>query len=268
MEASSAPSGRGTAAFFSGGVDSFYTALRNRDDLAALVFVGGIDLRLDDPDRERVMGGVRSAAEELGLPLVEVATDLRMFTDPFVPWVSAHGAGLASVALLLAPWFDRVLVPATQTYGSLTPLGSHPLLDPLWSTDAVEIVHDGCEANRLEKIEAIAASDTAARWLRVCPQHPGGANCGECEKCLRTTVGIRIAGLSERFASLPPLRDAELRRVARVVIPGRGLTWREFLGAAERAGTDPRLRRALRAAFRRRRRRDRHDRRRLGLPPR
>ena len=39
-----------------------------------------------------------------------------------------------------------------MTYAHLGPLGSHPLLDPLWSSEDVELVHDGCEATRLDKL--------------------------------------------------------------------------------------------------------------------
>jgi hypothetical protein len=250
--------GTGVGAFFTGGVDSFYTALKRREELTGLVFVHGFDVPLADAGRrEHVSNGVRAAAAELGLPLLEVETDIRSFSDQSVKWLDYHGAALASVALLLAPWFRRVYVPATMTYATLDPLGSHPLVDPLWSTEDVELVHDGCEATRLDKLRVIAGCEAARDWLRVCPKNWGGTyNCGHCEKCLRTMVALRLLDLSGDFSSLPTLDEQALRRVARANVPGNGATWKVYLHAANKAGGDRALARALRRALRRRRARD------------
>ena len=251
-------SGRGCATFFTGGVDSFYTAIKRRDELTGLVFVHGFDVPLAETAlRERVVHGLRRAADGLGLPLLEVETDVRTYSDRSVRWVDYHGAALASVALLLAPWFRRIYVPATMTYGSLDALGSHPLVDPLWSTDDIELVHDGCEASRLEKLRTLVNNDAALAVLRVCPRNWGGEyNCGRCEKCLRTMVAVRLLGPPQPFASLPDLDALGLRRVARTRIPGNGATWRVYLRAADGPDGDPALARALRRALRRRQLRD------------
>ena len=72
---------------------------------------------------------------------------------------------------------------------------SHPALDPLWSTEAVEVVHDGAETRRVDKVAALAASPLALRYLRVCWENRGGAyNCGRCGKCMRTMVDLDLAG--------------------------------------------------------------------------
>ena len=256
---------RGVAVLFSGGVDSFYTVLRRRHEIDALVFVHGLDVRLDDPLRESVVDGVRSAAAELGLVLVEVATDVRQTTDRFVPWEDSHGAALAAVAHLLSDRFHTALVPATSTYDALYPLGSHPLVDPLWGSERVRLVHDGCEADRVQKTQRIAASPVARRWLRVCPRYGGEPyNCGQCEKCLRTMVGARLAGVPDAFATLPPMRGAQrLRELSRVRIKGRGTTWDRYRLLARRTTRDRALQAALDVAWARyrfRERRVRHPR--------
>ena len=250
-----AVSGRGAAAFFTGGVDSFYSAVQRRTELTGLVFVHGFDVALADTAlRARVASDLHRAAAALGLPLFEVETNVRDLSDPSVQWLDYHGAALAAVALLLAPWFQTVYVPATMTYATLDPLGSHPLVDPLWSTDDVELVHDGCEANRLEKLRAIARCDAARSFLRVCPKNWGGAyNCGRCEKCLRTMVAVRLLDDPRPFVSLPPLDDAALQRIAHVDVPGNGATWDALLRAAVAQHADPALVRALRRARIRRR---------------
>ena len=244
----------GVACFFSGGVDSFYTALKHKDEISALVFVHGFDLPLANADlRASVSRALRAAATELGKPLIEVQTNVRTFSERQVPWSEYHGSALASVALLLAPMFGRVYIPASFPYSYLEPWGSHPLLDPLWRTEDLEIIHDGCEATRVEKVRSIVASETALRWLRVCWEAPGGAyNCGRCEKCLRTMVNLEIAGALDRCATFD--RALDLRRVARAPAPDACALMfvADNLRACEERGDQPALVRALRDCLSRR----------------
>jgi hypothetical protein len=238
--------GRGVAAFFTGGVDSFYTALRHRNEIDALVYVCGFDVAISDVELEsRVLDGVRAAADELGIELVVVRTDLRAFSNEFSKWDHYHGAALASVAHLLAASFEKIYLPATQTYAYLAPLGSHPLVDPLWSTEDLEIVHDGCEASRLEKLELIADELAAQHWLRVCWENRGGRyNCGTCEKCLRTMVALDALGMLESFESLP--HHIGLLDITRVRFPELRYTWEASLELLERTHRDPAVARAVR----------------------
>ena len=240
------------ASFFTGGVDSFYTALKHRDELTSLIYVHGFDVALDAPElRARVGQGVRQAAAELGLPLLEVETNVRSFSEGCLYWEDFHGSALASVALLLSGSFSRVYLPATMTYALLSPLGSHPLLDPLWSTESLELVHDGCEATRRHKLGVLAECEPARKWLRVCWENRGGAyNCGQCEKCLRTQAELRLLNLSGAFASLPEIALSDLEQVP---IRFGGSQWRAALRAAEADGRDPAFTEAIRGALRRNR---------------
>mgnify|MGYP005815298273 CR=1 FL=1 len=232
---------RGTACFFTLGVDSFHSAVAHREELDALVYVHGFDVPLSATSfRAEVSERLRDAAALLGLPLLEIETDLRALGDQTgVVWPEYHGAALATIALLLAPRFSRVLVPATHTYGHLEGLGSHPLLDPLWSTDEVEVVHDGADATRVDKVRAVAGEEAARRHLRVCWENPDGAyNCGRCEKCVRTGVAIRIAGVEGRFDTVPP---PSLRTVATTLPTGRGSEWADLRDDLRRSEPSPRL---------------------------
>ncbi|WP_421121127.1 hypothetical protein ACE2AJ_07600 [Aquihabitans daechungensis] len=239
---------RGTAAFFTGGVDSFHTAIVHRRALDALVYVHGFDIPLDDRLlRAEVSTRLGAAAADLGLPLLEVEADLQAFGDRSgVGWPDYHGAALATIAHLLASRFSRVLIPATHTYAHLEGLGSHPLLDPLWSTDEVEIEHVGADATRIDKVRAIASEPAARAHLRVCWENRGGAyNCGRCEKCIRTGVAIRIAGAEGAFPGVPP---PSLVDVARARPTGRGSAWTDLHDELVRLGTNPRLQRAVEVA--------------------
>jgi len=239
--------GRGTACFFTAGADSLHSAITNLGRLDALIHVRGFGtLPEDTPLGEMVQGRVREAARLLGLPLLEVVTDLKDFSDRCdVSWEEYHGSALATIALLLAPHFSRVLIPATNSYADLVPLGSHPLLDPLWSTERVEIVHDGGDASRIEKLHTAAGHPAGRAHLQVCWEHANQRyNCGICEKCIRTGVAVRLAGLDGAFPDLPA---PTIRQVARVRLAGRGLAWKD-LDAVARASDQRALSWAIRAA--------------------
>ena len=77
----------------------------------------------------------------------------------FPPLGYYQGAGLASVAHALG--LERLLIPGPRSYGQLEPNGTHPLLDPLWSTESTEIVHDGAEPSRWEKIQFLSTDRSA-----------------------------------------------------------------------------------------------------------
>jgi hypothetical protein len=228
-------------------VDSFYTVLEGRDAIDAVVYVHGFDVPLHDrAKRERVVEGLAGAAAGLDLPLIELETDLRSTSNPICRWGLYHGAALASVAHLLAPRFERVLIPASYTTKD-GPWGSHPRLDPLWTTESVEVVHDR-PIPRVEKLARLTRSDVAMSALRVCWQDSGDYNCGHCEKCLRTMASLRLHGALERCATFPDHLSLRLLSEARMhdeLVLGLS---RQNLQLAESLGTDPALTEALRKA--------------------
>lgn len=245
--------GRGAGSFFSGGVDSYYTLLKHRDAITRLIFVIGFDLPLHKEGLiGRVGTAVGEAAAALGVELIRVRTNLRDFCDRHVPWSIYHGAALASVALLLQADLAQAFIPSTHTYADMFPWGSHPLLDHRWSTEGIRLAHDGCEATRFEKMEAVAQSPVALQTLRVCFRNHGGAyNCGRCEKCLRTMVSLEILGALSRCTTFPGRLD--VGRVAALRLGGdpNCLSFvRENLDAAVTRGADGQLVQALRQAMR------------------
>ncbi len=236
--------------FFSGGVDSFYSILKHKEEITHLLFIHGFDIRLDDQKiYQASLKAVHEVAEALGKEVIEIRTNLRDFGDRYVKWGEHYfGAALASTALLLSCQLKKVYLPSSHTYEHLHPWGSHPLLDPLWSTETMEIVHDGCEASRIEKIAQIASYDMVRKSLRVCWLNWDRAyNCGRCEKCLRTMTSLRALGVSD----MPTFNRAlDLSLVSR--LDGSNPTTRIFiqenLKAAEESN-DVSLAKALRKAL-------------------
>ena len=131
-------------------------------------------------------------------------------------WSMYHGAALASVALAVGGLFRRIHIAASTTYDQLYPLGTHPVLDPLWSTEGLSFVHDGCEADRIAKTRLAAQSPLALDTLRVCPGHTPEYNCGRCIKCLPTMLDLLQAGALGNCRTLPHEIDVpSLRRMLR-----------------------------------------------------
>ena len=205
----------GVGCFFSGGVDSFYTVLARRSDITHLVFVHGFDIDIDEADvADRALRANREIAEQLGIQLVELTTDIRRISDRYTDWgVEYHGAALALVGLLLAPILGEILIPASWNVDDLRPWGSHPILDPLWSSNSVRFVHHGAEVRRPRKVALIAQSPVAMEHLRVCWQNRDGSyNCGRCEKCVRTILNFRAVGAQGRCRTLPADIDTRFLR--------------------------------------------------------
>jgi hypothetical protein len=201
-----------TAAFFTGGVDSFYTLLKHKEEIDALVYVHGFDVDLDDTSlRRRVTEMLHNVGTHFGKEVIEVETNLRDFSDERVCWPRYHGAALAFAGLVLQPCFDRLLIASGAPYDQLRPWGSHPLLDPNWSTSTLQFIHDGCEASRLDKCQVVGESDIARQMLRVCWQNLDSAyNCGRCEKCIRTMVQLLAANTLNQCAAFDHELDPEI----------------------------------------------------------
>ncbi|MFC9555509.1 hypothetical protein ACFTWF_32235 [Rhodococcus sp. NPDC056960] len=199
--------GRGVGCFFSGGLDSFYSAIKHSDTITHVIFVHGFDIMLDNEKLFlETVTAMRRAAADLGKQLIEVRTNLRhLHFLNGVDWGrAAHGAVLAHVGLLLSEHLHTVIVPSSFAKSIQEPWGSHPDLDHLWASSAVRFEHDGVEATRPQKAAGIAQSPAALDNLHVCWTNYGtDYNCGKCEKCVRTMINLRVAGALDRCPSLP-----------------------------------------------------------------
>jgi hypothetical protein len=248
------PSTGAVGAFFSGGVDSFYTLQKHRKEITHLIFVSGFDVPLHRSAlRQLVTRELRRTAQEIELPLIEVETNLREFSDSLsFSWEDQHGAGLAAVGHFLAPSFDKIYIPSSYALPFLFPYGSHPGLDPMWNSKSLELVHDGIEATRFDKIGALRSWDAAVRNLRVCWQLVEGQyNCCRCRKCLWTMAFLRAHGILERAASFPVALD--LHRLSEQGADATEHRYRliQALAKVEPRGDDPALVDALRSALNR-----------------
>jgi hypothetical protein len=254
---------RQAATFFSGGVDSFYTLLKYRAGqeslpvpLTHIIFMRGLEKPLDFlRGVEASEQLVETIAARAGVRCIIGESNLRTYFD--ADWLHLYcGSGLAATALSLSGGFSHVCIPSTYSYRDPVLTGSTPLVDERYSNERVQVVHDGAELSRAEKLARIIEWDRelVLKHLRVCVMNYGGAyNCCECRKCVRTLIPLKSLGVLEdatTFANKSPEKWEE-------AASHDSLTFvEENLEFARRHNGDPPLTALLEKIVRRRRRKE------------
>lgn len=205
---------------FSGGLDSMALLHANRRDFPSdhprafttALFVNGFDMGLPGADdtayHDRSFERLRAATEDVGVRLASVRTNVRELK---CPWPEEHqGAAAAAVAHACSGVLRRVEIAGSYTWDSLFPYGTHPMLDPHYGSDDLDLVHADVNRTRLEKLRAIADWPAGLAALRVCwegERKPARANCSECHKCILTMLELLAVG---RLAGCPAFRHDDV----------------------------------------------------------
>ncbi len=183
-----------TGTLFSLGIDSFYTVLKNDPPIDDLIVIR----HTADEYRGQVKESVLDVARELGKETVFLETNIRQTNWQIVHW-SYFGfipffMGCLSI---LENRYQQILTPSM---GIRTAVNHHhhPDIDPLWSSSVTQVQNAGTGVSRFEKLEANVASPVFRKHLKICWKSPTG-NCGICEKCYRTKVGLELLGLREEM---------------------------------------------------------------------
>lgn len=215
----SAPSGSArknpkyVGCFFTGGVDSFYTYLKNKKSITHLITIHGCDIALSNTTFfAQTIKVIRKIAFEENKKIVMIRSNYREIIEPILEWEWNLGSALAATALLLSSGFKKVYIPSGMKKTQLVPYGTHPDLDPLWSTQTLKLIHDGCEYGRLEKVlKSISKSSLALKYLRVCCHTlKSKYNCNECFKCLQTKIDLYCAGALDKSETFSHSLDTKL----------------------------------------------------------
>ena len=225
---------RRAVAFLSGGVDGLHMLMRNRrlynrDDPAYVheaLFIHGFDIgkRARDPENGRygmMLRRLQPVVADLGLRLIQCRTNLRHLPSKPDFWENRHnGAALAAVGHSAVFGSAFLFIGASWPTTHQVPWGSHPAIDNLFSSQRITVIHDGSRFSRLQKVRDLARWPTGLAALRVCPASAGPrANCGECEKCLRTRLELLAAGIGETEAFGPSVTPSEIWNAAAVLEP-------------------------------------------------
>ena len=180
-------SSRGVGLFFSGGLDSTFSA-ETLEDIDTLISVWGFDIPTTNSAHWNLtLDIIKPCAKELDKDLLVVKTNIRELSNGLVEWGGDyHGSALAGVSIALTKHLKKNYLAASRRR-----------TEPDWGHSA-ELASAYTTPNHIieqtEGIERIAkaygiANIPRTTYVRVCYRNVKGlANCGTCKKCVRTRL--------------------------------------------------------------------------------
>jgi len=190
---------------------------------------------------DRAKEALSEIAKDANVALIPVYTNIRHLCDERELWLDRFfGAVLAAVAHAFSSRLNLVYIASSYDIPNLTPCGSHPLLDPAYSSYDLRIIHRDLALSRLEKLRIVADWDVAFQNFRVCLANvPDRLNCGKCEKCIRTMIELlAIAALDKTKAFVENDVTPELLAQFDITIRHRDSFYREMLSPLKKQGWD------------------------------
>lgn len=211
---------------FSGGVDSFATLMDrfiNEHDkdwkIDTLFFFNvGQNGNYNNPKtQERVINRYNLSKrypDAVGLPFIMMDTNLFAFYLP--NWEFDAGVLCRATAILVfEKCLKRYYISSADSYGEMMDYGnkrmtlatfSDPYILPLLSPDGLDIILDGAQYTRSQKIQLISDDKLIGEYLNVCvnsdDDHTSGKNCSICPKCMRTLFTLEILGKLNNFSNV------------------------------------------------------------------
>lgn len=197
------PGGRGTALFYSGGIDSSHALAQEKERLDALVTIVGVSADgTAGPGGTRLVAGLEHVAAAYGLEPIVIETNVRAVMQPYLGWIEFHGSAMAAIRHLLADRIGTMLIASSGDEAAwFTPWGSHPSLDPLLGTPGARIEHHGL-VKRLDKVRTILTQPVLSERLHICNSDPL-ANCGRCVKCHFAMACFEVLDAVDAASSFP-----------------------------------------------------------------
>jgi hypothetical protein len=197
--------------FLSGGIDSLSMLRRNRlhypRSHPASIRDGIIayGLEVEEPEAfAHVLDNLRPVVRDADVTLIPVYTNIRVLEPSWTLWNDAlQGAIWAAIAHALNRRLTLVYLASSTSIPYLDPpQGTDPRLDANYSSEELLFRHDGIALSRFAKTRIVADWPVALTHLRVCNDvscyRAGQLNCGRCEKCIRTQLGLLSLGALDR----------------------------------------------------------------------
>jgi len=199
---------------FSGGMDSLAALRLNRlrygkDHPAAVrdcflihgFDIGGVVERgMKYPVFERAKIHLSRIARDANVELIPIYTNIRHLWDHRDLWLDKFfGAVLCAAGHAFSSRLNLLYIASSYDLPHLHPCGSHPMLDPEFSSYGLRVRHRDVALSRLEKLRIVSEWEVAFQNFRVCLANvPDRLNCGRCEKCVRTMAGLAALGLLDK----------------------------------------------------------------------
>lgn len=225
---------RAVASFFSGGLDSAYTA-ETIPEINTLVSIWGFDIQLWHEKHWKITEDLlQIQAKEMKRELIILKTNIRDMSNGLLYWGrDYHGSALAGVANALSNKIKRIYISATHDEDT-NRWGQFPDLSRAYSNSYQEIIEYG-PLVRAEKALALA-NNPRTKLMRVCYRNTRGhVNCGVCQKCIRTRLEFAIVRAQYRPVGLE--KKPTLLELANVRVDKNNyMFFKNSIGFAKSAG--------------------------------
>ena len=229
---------RPTGCLLTGGIDSLFTVFRHKDEIGTIINVVHSAGSEDTAITAKPDPSLQTFSKHQGMELVTIETNMLSAypeeTDALASM--AHGAGYAAAGHFLEQSVGKLLISSSFTYDQLRPWGSHPDTDRLLSSASLTVDHIGAETNRFEKLRLLSTDPHFTQHLSICehgPQPGDHQNCSECQKCLRTMIGLDLLGISPEDAPTFDWSDYRPEKLKTFLLPGH-VNCSEMLEEAQR----------------------------------
>lgn len=200
---SDAPPIAGAVCAFSGGVDATFSVWRHHNkncghrtqNINFCTLVHGFDIPLQEKSAfQKASARAQATLTDLQITLFPVATNYREIAT--ASWEHCCASALVAALSNLKHSAGTCIIGSSDPYNALIiPWGSNPITDHLLSSNSFIVMHDGASHNRNEKVSEISEWKEGVANLRVCWEGDiKDANCGICEKCVRTKLNFLAAG--------------------------------------------------------------------------
>ena len=203
------------ALFFSGGVDSVDKFIRHIKENIDFISIWGSDFDYyNKRGWEQAQKAISQIADSFSVKAYVIHSSFRLFdredilTNNYQKQLNdnwwhgvKHSIGLighaAPLAYLLG--YSKIYIAASFcTTDQNVRCASYPTIDNFVRFSVCQVIHDGFECNRQEKIHNIVIyhNNNKEKYLplHVCWETQTGENCCKCEKCYRTIAALIVEG--------------------------------------------------------------------------
>jgi len=214
---------------FSGGIDCITSYIKHRSKKPELIYVWGIDVRSYDIESWKKTSKIlTNFADREGVSLNVIRTNIYEIIDKDfmrkkfgLDWWQnvSFGVVLSGLCAPLTCVADikLLIIASSATPEFKLPLGSYPLIKNGISWGDIQVFLDSREFSRQLKLRYFLKDFTENDYypfLKVCNKLTEPAsNCGVCEKCCRTIVGLAIEGIDPSKCGFKNLNERTFEKI-------------------------------------------------------
>ena len=167
-----------------------------------------------------------ACAGELGLPIHMIRTNFHTFTYKLYYSASQQMGYFADYSCVfgLQRGIRKYYTSSALSYNQMLQFGrkfkgqdfaefSESYSVPLIQTEKLELVIDGCQYERTQKIERLSEWDIALKYMSPCSQRSyesnvhHAANCSSCRKCMQVMMTLDAIGKLDKFAGIFDVKE-------------------------------------------------------------